>query len=359
MKKQYFLILFLAAILFSCKKEKDEEQSIPTIPSSANAFITFSLPGQISSIVSPGAHTIIITMPFGVKLDTLIAATFTFSDKASVKIGAVTQTSGVTLNNFISPITYTITAENGTQIQDWIVTANYETYSYLSTDFPTAGKTFYMNIDSTNLTGYSIGIAGEGNVWNFTGLGVDDVDTLDFLNPAGQPGSAAFPEANIDIRDHNQTFDLFGIVSTNKVELTGLYGTMSNITLSVPSTNRSLFLTFPSEFGTQFLDDGSFQKDTTITYSGFPVTASLQEDIHTESEIDANGIVNTPIGSFKCIREHNLKILHTQVLVAGSPYFDQTDTTRTYNFYNKEKEYPVLSVEVDAAGNITKIKHQK
>lgn len=358
MKKIFLLFTLTITIIVSCKKEKTEPEDIPN---SANAFISFSIPGQISSVISPGGHTVIITMPFGVKLDTLVAATFTFSENASVKIGTISQTSGVTLNNFNSPITYTITAENGTAIQDWIVTANYETYSFLSTDFPTGGKTYYMKIDSTDLSGYSLGSAGKGNVWNFTGLGADKIDTLDFLSPTGQPGSQNFPEANIEIKDHSQSFDMFGIVATNKVELIGMYGSINNIIISVPTTNRSTFMTFPSEYGVQFQDDGSLQKDTTaiIPPLPIPVTVTFKVDIHTESNIDANGIVNTPLGSFKCIREHNIQVRHTQVLVAGSPYIDQTDTIRTYNFFNKEKGYPVCIIEVDAADNITKIKHQK
>jgi len=354
MKKTLLLFALAAVIIFSCKKEK-----IEPVPSSDNAFLTFSIPGQLSSVVNPGAHTVVITMPFGVKLDTLVAASFTFSPSAVVKINAIEQTSGVTLNNFVTSITYTITAENGTSVQNWIITANYETYSIIKEDFPLAGETFYMNIDSTNLGGYSLGVAVKGGIWNFTNLGIDNIDTIDFMDPSSYPGSANFPGSNVVIRNHSDQFDMFGTVATDIAEVIGMYGTTTGMLISAPMSNHSTYLKFPSEYGVNFQDDGILQKDTSIIYSGFPVPVSFHVDINTESEIDANGLINTPIGSFKCVREHNVQIIHTQVLVAGAPYFNQIDTIRAYNYFNKEKGYPVLIVEVDAAGNILRIKHQE
>ncbi|MBI5538490.1 MAG: hypothetical protein HY951_00390 [Bacteroidia bacterium] len=355
------IITFLACtiILFSCKKDKPE--TILTIPSSANAIISFSIPGQLSAVISPGAHTVVVTMPFGIKLDSLVAATYTISPSATINIGSTPQVSGATLNNFINTITYTITAENGTAIQDWTIITNYETYTYLYEDFPIANETFYMGIDSTNLQGYSLGTTGKGNIWNFLNLGTETTDTLDFLSPSSHTGGSNFPGSTVVIKDHSTSFDMFANVTSLKAEIMGMYGSVNNILLSVPTTNRLIYLKFPSEFGVSFTDDGALQKDTTITMPPIPipVAVSLQVDINNESEIDANGIVNTPIGSFKCIREHNVQIRHTQVLVAGSPYLDQYDTTRTYNYFNKEKGYPVIIVEVDSWGNIKKIKHQK
>ena len=48
-------------------------------------------------------------------------ASFTISAGASITIGTTQQESGITSNNFSSTVTYTITAQDGTQ-QDWVVT---------------------------------------------------------------------------------------------------------------------------------------------------------------------------------------------------------------------------------------------
>jgi hypothetical protein len=55
-----------------------------------------------------------------------LKASFTLSAGATAKVGSVIQTSGVTINDFTSPVTYTITAEDGVTNQDWVVTVNNE-----------------------------------------------------------------------------------------------------------------------------------------------------------------------------------------------------------------------------------------
>ena len=65
-------------------------------------------------------HTIAVNVPFTTDVTALIA-TFTASPMAVVKIGAVVQASGVTPNNFTSPVTYTVTAENGNTVS-YVVT---------------------------------------------------------------------------------------------------------------------------------------------------------------------------------------------------------------------------------------------
>jgi hypothetical protein len=61
-----------------------------------------------------------IEVAYGTNVTTLVA-TFTISDWATIAIGATSQESGITSNDFTSPVTYTVTAEDGTQ-QNWIVT---------------------------------------------------------------------------------------------------------------------------------------------------------------------------------------------------------------------------------------------
>jgi hypothetical protein len=71
--------------------------------------------------INPATHTIAIEVDYGTVLTNLVA-TFTLSDGATAKVGGVLQTSGATANNFTNPVTYTVSAEDGTTVQDWIVT---------------------------------------------------------------------------------------------------------------------------------------------------------------------------------------------------------------------------------------------
>ena len=57
--------------------------------------------------------SISLTVPFGTDVKSLTAF-FTVSPKANAYIGSAGQITGVSINNFSFPVTYTITAEDGT-----------------------------------------------------------------------------------------------------------------------------------------------------------------------------------------------------------------------------------------------------
>jgi hypothetical protein len=77
----------------------------------SKAITSFSLAG-VAGTVNESARTIAVTLPYGKNVTALIA-TFTTSGKG-VKIGSVTQTSGVTANNFSTPVSYLVTAADDT-----------------------------------------------------------------------------------------------------------------------------------------------------------------------------------------------------------------------------------------------------
>lgn len=92
-----------------------------------------TLPYDVESTIDSDNHTISLTAPYGIR-DSLIAA-FVLSDGATATVGAtpVAQVSGTTSNDFSSPVTYTITAQDGTTTQDWTVTVYEEAVRYVCT----------------------------------------------------------------------------------------------------------------------------------------------------------------------------------------------------------------------------------
>lgn len=78
---------------------------------SAKAITSYTLAGA-AGVINEGAKTIAVTKPAGTNVTALIATFLT--DGASVKVAGATQTSGITANNFTSPVVYTVTAANNT-----------------------------------------------------------------------------------------------------------------------------------------------------------------------------------------------------------------------------------------------------
>ncbi len=82
----------------------------------------FSFAEQVApATIDADAHTIEIAV--GAHL-TSLTPSFDLSYNATATVSALAQTSGATANDFSSPVTYTITAEDGTTTQDWTVTVS-------------------------------------------------------------------------------------------------------------------------------------------------------------------------------------------------------------------------------------------
>ena len=79
-------------------------------PSTAKAMTAYSVAG-VSGTINETTKTIALILPSGTNV-TARAATFTTTG-ANVKVGAITQTSGTTVNNFTAPVAYTVTAADG------------------------------------------------------------------------------------------------------------------------------------------------------------------------------------------------------------------------------------------------------
>ncbi len=98
--------------------------NLEAAPSSEANILTYSFEEQHSpAVIDDVNHTVTVVVNEGTSLDALVA-TFTLSDGATAKIGAVDQESGVTENNFTDPVIYTVTAEDGTTTQPWTVTVS-------------------------------------------------------------------------------------------------------------------------------------------------------------------------------------------------------------------------------------------
>ena len=99
---------------------QDYVVTVTVAPSPAKALTAFSFASPAATgVINEGAHTIALTVPFGTNVTALVAS-FTTTG-ASVRVGATTQVSGTTANNFTTPVTYTVTAADAST-QDYVVT---------------------------------------------------------------------------------------------------------------------------------------------------------------------------------------------------------------------------------------------
>lgn len=93
----------------------------PPVKSSEKVLSAFAFSSSdITGSIDETNKAVSFRVPFITDLNTLVAS-FIVSEKAAVKIGSVAQVSGETENDFSTPVTYTVIAEDGSE-QDYIVT---------------------------------------------------------------------------------------------------------------------------------------------------------------------------------------------------------------------------------------------
>jgi hypothetical protein len=95
-----------------------------TPPRTATEIIEFSLINFGEASVNSTDHTVAIEVPYGLDITDLIVE-FTLSDSASVYVDSEIQISGTTFNDFSNPVIYSVVAEDGVTIQDWVVTVGF------------------------------------------------------------------------------------------------------------------------------------------------------------------------------------------------------------------------------------------
>jgi len=93
-----------------------------TVTSDLSAITEFSFEKSTKTTITEATKTIVVVVPYGVNVAKL-KAIYTASGFSKVTVGGVEQTSGTTENNFSSPKSYVVTANNGAS-STYTVTVN-------------------------------------------------------------------------------------------------------------------------------------------------------------------------------------------------------------------------------------------
>ena len=116
----WFLALTLGALVAGCGGGDGllGSAGTPVLAKDVKAVTAFAFGGSAGTVNEP-AKTIVVTVPFGTNV-TALPATFTATG-ATVTVGGVVQASGVTTNDYTTPVTFRVTAADGTFV-DYVTT---------------------------------------------------------------------------------------------------------------------------------------------------------------------------------------------------------------------------------------------
>ncbi len=229
--------------------EVEKTINIIMAASAKTDILTYSIPEQTKAAdISTGGHTVITDVAVGTSLAALVA-TFTLDFGATAAIAATPQVSGVTANNFASPLTFVVTAQGG-GTQNWTLSATILAISDTSPLAAAVNDSVYT--DQINVVGGSTpyvyaatnlptGLSISSSTGAITGTPLDTADTY-----------------VVDV----QVTDALSVV-INK-----------NLSIVLTASEKTDFLTFsfPEQSGAATIDTGAHTIDIE-TLNGTNVTA--------------------------------------------------------------------------------------
>lgn len=183
-------LIVAAALTVSCStvpnSSDNSGNSSSKAPSSGNSITSFYLTSDLDSTLFSNTTVIIsntnitLYLPYWAVVSNLVAH-FTTTG-SSVKIGSNAQISGTTTNDFSSPLTYTVTAEDGTA-KDYTITvfATADPYDLSPADIgPAGGYIFYTNANWAT------------DHWKYMEAAAGDVGTAQWSAPAYEASGATY-----------------------------------------------------------------------------------------------------------------------------------------------------------------------
>jgi DNA-binding beta-propeller fold protein YncE len=204
--KSFIPFLIMTLLVVGCSSPTSSTSTAST----AKALTTFSFAGltpAVTGTVTESTHTVALAVPYGTVVTALVA-TFTTTG-ASVKVGTTSQVSATTANNFTSPVTYTVTAADGSS-QVYVVTVT-------------------VVVSAVSLSGIVTTLAGSGAAGAINATGT----SASFSGPLG----VATDGTNVYVADVTNNLIRKIVISTGAV--TTLAGSVAGGSLNATGTAAS------------------------------------------------------------------------------------------------------------------------
>ncbi|MFH0760966.1 MAG: T9SS type A sorting domain-containing protein, partial [Bacteroidota bacterium] len=286
-----------------------------TVVNAGSAITDFrfaALNPVVYGTINQTTHAIALIVPFATNVTTLVA-TFTASPFATVTVGGVPQVSATTANNFVSPLTYHVTAQDGTHTTDYIVTVTIYEIPKQFTAFSISGtvtlgtdvvnytangtinnvtKTIQVNVPfsavRTSMVATFALSAGTtahlGGVLQVSGTTANDftaVRTYTLLATDGSTTTYAVTVLNNPVVTDKQILT-FNISSVNPVVAGTIDQTAKTIAVTLPvgSSKTALIATFTTSSGLNRVKIGTVAQVSGTTVNNFtnPVTYTVYDE---------------------------------------------------------------------------------
>lgn len=214
-------------------------------------------------------------------------------------------------------------------------------------------KLYYASRD-TFTTKINIADTGSAKVWDFRLVVPLAHDSVMFLDPASDPDAPA--DCNLIIMEDGEPayvqINNDSMVIMQQDAQTGLGGS-------------ARALVFPMTKGSAFDDNLNLSITSTPGDLGIPLPGDsirIYAKINTSTLADGSGTLKTPEGDYDVLRIYSRvqSDITISILAFGiwNEFFNQQDTTYTYNWMAKNMKYYLATAETDKDGNMLTLKWQ-
>lgn len=310
-------------------------------------ILSFSLDGYTATIDDTGTPgTISVTVPDSKDITNLIA-TFTASSEATVKVSSVTQVSGTTQNDFTSSVTYTVTAEDGTNPKDYVVTVVKSAMPQLSS--PTTlsiGEGGVASWDSVTSTGYIVQLYRDGIAYG-SAVTVDaNTTTYDFLTAMRTGGAGDYSIGVTAVGDGttniNSSEAKGGSFTMYKIDSIATLSSVNNIPVDTAKDSAGLPTTV-----TVTLNDSGGTKEISVTWNNYD--SSLVRTVTLDGTLGTlpNNVLN-PNNLFPSV-----EVTFVPLVNAATPVFT-SNLSGSYNYSQNDAATPLsVTASVTDSGNLS------
>ena len=232
-------------------------------------------------------------------------------------------------------------------------TASYAQITVTDADFGSVGESVILARDTMPAPGTTAGASGANQTWDYTGLSLNSIDTVDFINPGSTTNGAVFPSADMAVEAPFEVV-YFGITNLpletapdiNYYQLDANAMILQGYSIGVFGVGDIPIKFTPPitqfEFPMNYLDSWSdtARLDTTFddTFSG-GLSDSIRAIRHSFStvNVDSWGSLTTSNGTYDVLRQHREEItidtVWTLLPIIGWQIFQtQVDTLYTYSW---------------------------
>jgi len=228
--------------------------------------------------------------------------------------------------------------------------------SITRTDFPSVGDVFYI-LNDNNTAGLDAGSTGNTS-WDYSSLDINNVDTINFVNPNTTNFGSFFPTANLALIGGAGEF--FLKINNDSLTVPGVtVDALGTGDLFPAKFDPELKLfDFPSTFGDGF--NLTTVIDTTIDTNLIVIdSARLRLTQITSANFDAYGSITLPSGNFSCLRQLTIDTTIQEIwfrnIITGwsaNPNLVIRDTTWTYRWIGNNEGYYLMEADADGQGNL-------